>query len=61
VSDFHVVPSFTLTGLKGGDIAAGFYLVGRKGSGDISRPQTVYLRVRGSKAVLIQDLPGQEW
>jgi hypothetical protein len=56
-----VVPSITLRSAEGGVVGAGFYLVGHTRHGKLARPQTVFLKLQGNKAYVIQDQPGQEW
>ncbi len=57
----HVVPSIAMGTVPGGRIGAGFYIVGRSKAGKISAPQTLYLRVRDGRVIVVGDQPAQEW
>lgn len=59
VKGLHVVPSLTLDAIRPHLVGAGFYLSVR--GGHANAPQTVELHVAGSRAVIINDQPGQEW
>ena len=57
----HIVPSITLAVVSLGRIGAGFYVLGKDRHGRIKKPETVYLRVREGRAVIVGDQPRQEW
>jgi hypothetical protein len=57
----HAVPSFTLRQTPDGYLGAGFYLLGKTERDRIKAPQTLVLRVRAGKAVVVADQGGQEW
>ncbi len=56
----HVVPSFTLD-IAGGLLGAGFYVLGKNDSGNVNSPETLYLRVHGQMARIVEDQPNQDW
>lgn len=61
VQNLHVVPSFTLDQLHPHIVGAGFYLNGNIRGGRVNAPQTIELRVTRTRAVIVNDQPGQEW
>jgi hypothetical protein len=61
VNFLHVVPSYTLEVVHPREVGAAFYLVGQTPRAKISRPQTVYLAIRGSQALVVRDQSDQDW
>lgn len=57
----HIVPSLTLDITSKGSLGAGFYLIGTTRKGRVKAPQTLYLRVQGTRASVVGDQPDQEW
>lgn len=57
----HVVPSIALDVVRPGYIGAGFYLLSESRAGKGSLQETVYLRVRHGRALVVADQPGQDW
>jgi hypothetical protein len=57
----HVVPSIALDSVRPGYVGAGFYLLSESSSGRGSNPETLYLRVRHGRALVVADQPGQDW
>lgn len=57
----HIDPSIAMGTVSGGRVGAGFYIIGRSGAGKISAPETLYLRVRDGRAIVVGDQPAQEW
>ena len=56
----HVVPSFTLE-TSGDLLGAGFYVLGKNDSGNVNSPETLYLKVKGRSATVVEDQPNQDW
>jgi hypothetical protein len=57
----HVAPSITVGAVTGGRIGAGFTIVGKNRFGTISAPQSLYLRIRRGRAIVVGDQIDQEW
>lgn len=57
----HVVPSIALDDVRPGYFGAGFYLLSESRAGKGSLQETVYLRVRHGRALVVADQPGQDW
>ena len=60
VRGYHAVASFTLQRFPG-YIGAGFYLVGQTKKSRISDQVSLFLKVQGGTAVVIRDVPAQDW
>ena len=56
----HVVPSFTLE-TTGDLLGTGFYVLGNNDSGRVNSPETLYLKVHGDSAKVVEDQPNQDW
>lgn len=61
VRGFHVVPSMTLDGSEPGTVRASLFILGRPPSGRLRATETLYLRVHHGAALIVRDVPGQEW
>lgn len=57
----HVVPSLTLDAGNPQLLGAGFFVVGKTAAGRVNDPETLYMVVRGSSAVVTQDQPNEAW
>jgi hypothetical protein len=57
----HVVPTLTLGAVRGGLLGVGFNITGKTHEGNVQAPQSLYLRLRRGRALVVQDQPDQEW
>jgi hypothetical protein len=62
LKELHVVPSLTLGSLQTSDrTGVGFHLGGRRVHGSFEGTETVYMQIRGGRAVIVLDQPNEEW
>lgn len=61
VTNLHVVPDLTLAITPRGYVGAGFYILGKGRKGQVNAPQTIYLKLRHGRAVVVGDQPNQDW
>jgi hypothetical protein len=60
--ELHVVPSLTLGSLPGpNQTGVGFQLGGHGKNGNFEGSETVYVRIKAGRAVIVADQPNQEW
>lgn len=57
----HVTPSLTLGASVNRTLGVGLQLVGQTRGGSLRAPQTIYVRLHGDSATVVDDQPEQEW
>jgi hypothetical protein len=59
--DIHPSPSLTLGASVDNTLGVGAQIVGHTSSGKFSVPETIYTRLKGGTAYVVNDQPEEEW